>query len=108
MTPVRSDENRVYLSGRITEEPVLKYTTKSKTPVLRITLAVNSYIKDTKETLFIPLVIWSDLAIECSSTLKRGTSVKVEGRLVARKWDDLEGKTHKIVEVAVSKIEIIV
>jgi len=102
-----SDENRVILSGRLTENPVLRYTQKS-VPVCRFNLAVNFYSRGTKETLFIPIVSWSELALECSSTLKKGSPVKIEGKLVSRQWEDSDGKTHKAIEVFAHKIELVI
>ncbi len=107
MTPQRSDENRVYLSGRLAEDPVLRYIPATKTPVLRTTLAINIYVKDKQETMFIPIVMLSDLAEESYPLLKKGTPIKIEGRLSTRQWEDTEGKTHKVVEVIVSKLELI-
>jgi single-strand DNA-binding protein len=102
-----NDENRVILSGRLTENPVLRYTQKS-VPVCRFNLAVNSYNKGVKETLFIPIVSWSELALETSSTLQKGSPIKIEGKLVERQWEDSEGKKHKTIEVVANKIELIV
>ncbi|MFQ3674921.1 MAG: single-stranded DNA-binding protein [Endomicrobiia bacterium] len=102
-----SDENRVILSGRLTENPVLRYTQKS-VPVCRFNLAINSYTKGIKEALFIPIVSWSELALECSSTLQKGSSVKIEGKLVGRQWEDSEGKSHKTIEVVANKIELVI
>jgi single-strand DNA-binding protein len=101
-----NDENRVILSGRLTENPVLRYTPKS-VPVCRFNLAVNSFIKGVKETLFIPIVSWSELALECNEKLRKGTPVKIEGRLISRQWEDLEGKNRKTIEVVANKIELV-
>lgn len=98
------DENRVFLAGRLTEDTSLKYT-KTKVPVLRFTLAVNSYIKEKKETLFIPVVVYGELALEISSFVKRGTPVRVEGRLVNRVVKIGE-EEHKFIEVVANKVEI--
>ncbi|MCS7231412.1 MAG: single-stranded DNA-binding protein [Elusimicrobiota bacterium] len=98
------DENRVYLSGRLTQDTSLKYT-KTKIPVLRFTLAVNTYVKDKKETLFIPIVVYGDLALEIASFVKQGTPVKIEGRLVNRVIE-IDGEKHKFIEVIAHKVEI--
>jgi len=99
------DENKVVLSGRLTRDPVLKYTL-SKTPVLRFTLAVNTFHKDKKETLYISIVAYGDLALEVSSLIKKGTPVRVEGRLVNRKIKISEEEEHKLIEVMANKIEV--
>ncbi len=99
------DENKVVLSGRLVQDPVLKYTL-SKTPVLRFTLAVNTFYKDKKETLYIPVVAYSELALEVSSLIKKGTRIRVEGRLVNRKIKFSNEEEHKLVEVVANKIEV--
>lgn len=100
------DENRVYLTGRLTQDPILRYT-KTKLPVLRFTLAVNYFLKeDLKETLFIPVVVVGELALEVSSFLKKATPVKIEGRLRNRVVKLSDEEEHKVVEVFANKIEI--
>lgn len=99
------DENKVILGGRLTRDATLKYTI-SKTPILRFTLAVNSYIKDKKETLYIQIVAFGDLALEVSSLIKQGTPVRVEGRLVNREVKLSEEEKYKTVEVIANKIEV--
>ncbi len=99
------DENRVYFSGRLTQDPVLRYT-KTKIPVLRFTLAVNYYIKENKETLFIPVVVTSDLALELHSLLKKGSAVKIEGKLISRVIQMSPQEEHKVFEVLANKVEI--
>ncbi len=98
------DENHVIFSGRLTQDPIIRYT-KSKTPVVRFTLAVNYFIKEQKETLFIPIVAFGDLALEISSLLKKGMPVKVEGKLISRKFETSE-EEKKFFEVYVNKVEI--
>ncbi len=98
------DENKVVLSGRLVQDALLKYTL-DKMPVLRFTLAVNTYYKDKKETLYIPVVCFGELALEVSSLVKKGVNVKVEGRLANRKIKFSEGE-HKVIEVVANKIEV--
>ncbi len=102
-----SDENKVILSGRLTENPVLRYTQKS-VPICRFNLAVNMYNRGEKETLFLPIVVWSELGLECSTALQKGSAVKVEGKLVNRQWEDSEGRKHKTIEVVANKVELII
>lgn len=99
------DENKVILSGRLTKDAVLRYTLNN-CAVVRFTLAVNSFIKEKKETLFIPVVVYGDLALEISSMIKQGTPVKVEGRLVNRVVKLSDQEEHKFIEVVAHKVEI--
>lgn len=100
------DENKVILAGRLAKDAVLKYTSSSMTPVVRFTLAVNTYVKDKKETLFIPIVAYGELALEISSLIKQGTPVKVEGRLNSRVVKFSDEEEYKIFEVVANKIEV--
>lgn len=100
------DENKVILAGRLTKDAVLKYTTSSMTPVVRFTIAVNTYVKDKKETLFIPIVAYGDLALEISSLIKQGTPVRVEGRLNSRVVKFSDEEEYKVFEVIANKIEV--
>lgn len=107
MTNVKfQDENKVILAGRLAKDAVLKYTSSSMTPVVRFTLAVNTYVKDKKETLFIPIVAYGELALEISSLIKQGTPVKVEGRLNSRVVKFSDEEEYKIFEVVANKIEV--
>lgn len=99
------DENKVILAGRLVRDAVLKYTI-TKLPVLRFTLAVNTYIKDKKETLFIPVVVYGELALEISSLIKQGTAVRIEGRLANRVIKFSETEEYKSIEVVAHKVEI--
>ncbi len=99
------DENKVILAGRLTKDAVLRYTLNNLA-VVRFTIAVNTIVKDKKETLFIPVVAYGDLALEVSSLIKQGTPVRVEGRLVNRVVKFSEEEEHKFVEVVAHKIEI--
>lgn len=100
------DENKVILAGRLAKDAILRYTSSSVTPVLRFTLAVNTYLKDKKETLFIPVVVYGDLALEISSLIKQGTPVKVEGRLNSRVVKFSDEEEYKVFEVIANKVEV--
>ncbi len=105
MTEKFLDENKVILAGRLTQDATLKYTL-SKLPVLKFTLAVNTYIKEKKETLYIEIVAFGNLALEVSSLVKRGVPVKVEGRLVSQEVKLSEKERYKRVRVIANKIEV--
>lgn len=105
MTERFLDENKVILAGRLTRDATLKYTL-SKLPVLKFTLAVNTYVREKKETLYIEVVAFGDLALEISSLVKQGTPVKVEGRLVNREVKLSEEERYKTVRVIANKIEV--
>mgnify|MGYP000129696717 CR=1 FL=1 len=104
-----SDENRVILSGRLCDAPELKITPKRRVPVCRFTLAVHRVGRDnTEETMFVPIVAWSELAQNCAAGLQKGSPILLEGRLSMREWMDADGNKRRVYEVVAHKVEMVV
>jgi len=100
--------NKSILSGRIGNEPELKYTPKG-TAVLKLTLAVDKSYKDTNdqwvnETSWLDCVAWAKTAEFAAKQIHKGSPVIVEGRIDARTWE-AEGKKGKTVEIIVESIQ---
>ncbi|OGS20405.1 MAG: hypothetical protein A2252_10220 [Elusimicrobia bacterium RIFOXYA2_FULL_39_19] len=105
------EQNNVTLIGRLTADPVLRYTQKGQ-GVCRFDIAVNRSYRDTggewqKEVNFIPIVVWRDSALRCNERLKKGSPVFVTGRLRNRSWEDKQGQKHSSLEVEVQKIQFL-
>ncbi|MGB6528491.1 MAG: single-stranded DNA-binding protein [Candidatus Nitrosopolaris sp.] len=77
--------NRVIVTGRLTRDIELKEL-KEDMKVAKFTLALDIYSKKEKETLFIDINIWNNLALRCAAVLKKGSHVLVEGKLKMEKW----------------------
>ena len=87
--------NRIILIGRLTRDPELRYT-PAGVAVTQFTLAVdrpfsNSQTRE-RETDFINIVTWRQLAETCANYLRKGRLTAVESRLQVRNYDNNEGK----------------
>lgn len=87
--------------GRLTKDPELRYTTKSKTAVAAFTLAVNRRFaqEGQPQADFINIIAWGKTAEFVAKYFIKGQQVSVVGRIQTRTWDDNEGKRHYITEV---------
>ena len=84
--------NKVFLMGRLTRDPELRYTA-SQTAVTELSMAINrSYTtregETREETVFIDVTVWDRQAETCCQYLKKGRSLHVEGSLRLDSWDD--------------------
>lgn len=101
--------NRVFLVGNLTKDPELRYTPQG-TSVSTIRIAVNTPFKNRegqmqKDTCFINVVVWGQLAEVCNQYLQKGRQVFVEGRLQSRTWQNNEGKSRSVVEVRATRVQ---
>ncbi len=107
-----SDINRVILSGRLTDDPEMRYTPTGR-PVTHFTLAVNRVWKnpDTgqaeEEVNFIPIVVWGKQAETCANYLRKGRLVAVDGRLRARSFQTQNGDRRKVTEVIAQAVHFL-
>ncbi len=84
------DQNRVFVTGFITEQPELRTTALKGKSVCNPTIRIN----DRKKTPdgwqpyveFVPVVAFGNLA-EFISTLQKGTRVRIEGKLQANQFE---------------------
>ena len=103
--------NKVFISGRITQDIDLKYSPKG-TPVVRFTIASDRSYKDDsgvfqQSTSFLEVVAWSKLAESLSSQAQKGSALLVEGRLDARTYTDSNNVNRKIVEIVADHVHFL-
>ena len=101
--------NRVFLVGNLTKDPELRYTPQG-TAVTTLRVADNSPYKDKsgqlqRDTCFINVVAWGQIAEVCNQYLQKGRQVFVEGRLQSRTWQNSEGKNRSVIEVRASRVQ---
>jgi len=101
--------NKVLLVGNLTKDPELRYTSQG-TAVTTLRIAVNTSFKDKngeakKDTCFVNVVAWGQLAEICNQYLEKGRSIFVEGRLISRSWQNSEGKSRNIIEVRANSVQ---
>ena len=106
-----ADLNRVFLIGRLTRDPELRYT-QNGSPVTNFDLAINRAYTDTsgerKEvTDFIRVVTWRRQAETCSQYLNKGSLVFVEGRIGSRSWETQDGQKRHTTEVTAQRVQFL-
>ena len=98
--------NKVELIGRLTNDPVLRYTTQN-TPVASYSIAVNTGYGEKQETLFINVATWGKSAEFISQYIKKGQTVAITGRLKNNSYEDKEGHKHNSIVVVTEEIEAV-
>ena len=103
--------NSVVLSGRLTQDPELRFTPSGK-PVSRLRLAVSRPFRNQsgewqEDTLFIDVNVWGDQAERRSQRLAKGSGVIVEGWLRSRSWESETGGRRSVVEVTARRVHFL-
>jgi single-strand DNA-binding protein len=101
--------NRVFLIGRLTRDPELRYVPSGQ-PVANFTLAVDRSFKNgqgERETDFVSIVAWRKSAELVTQHLSKGRLVAVEGRLQIRSYETLDGSRRKVAEVVADRIQFL-
>lgn len=88
--------NRVYLAGNLTRDPVMRKTAGGLA-VADLSVAANEERVDkagkkVKQTCFVDAAVWGKLAESCSTNLKKGAPVLLEGKLQFQQWESKEGQ----------------
>lgn len=87
--------NSITISGNVTADPELRFTSGGKT-VAHFTVADTPRYQDSSgqwrdgETLFQRVEVWGDLAENAAETLVKGAGVIVTGRVMAKSYEDRE------------------
>lgn len=99
--------NKVFIMGRLTRDPVLRYT-KSAVAVASFTLAVDRQFKDKdsgeRATDFIDVVAWRQTGEFVHRYFEKGRMAVVEGRLEIREWEDKDGNKRRTAEIVADNI----
>lgn len=101
--------NKVFLIGRLTRNPELRYT-ESNIPVAMFTLAINRSFTNNdgdREADFINIVVWNKKAENVSKYLSKGSRVAIDGRIQTRSYDGDDGKKRYITEVVANQVEFL-
>ncbi|HPE15193.1 MAG TPA: single-stranded DNA-binding protein [Bacilli bacterium] len=101
--------NKVFLIGRLTKDPELRYT-GSNIAVATFSIAVNRTFTNQageKEADFINIVVWRKQAENVKNYLSQGSQVAIDGRIQTRTYDDQEGKKRYVTEVVADNVEFL-
>lgn len=101
--------NKVFLIGRLTKDPELRYT-GSNIAVATFTVAVNKPFANQngeREADFINIVVWRKQAENVKNYLSQGSQVAIDGRIQTRSYDDQEGKKRYVTEVVADNVQFL-
>ena len=101
--------NKAILIGNLTKDPELT-TTNNGVSVCRFTLAVSRRFANAegeRETDFINIVVWRNLADNCHKFLKKGSKAAVVGNIQSRSYDANDGTKRYITEIVAEEVEFI-
>ena len=101
--------NNVTLTGRLTKDMELKYTT-SGTAVASATVAVERSFTDgngERGSDFINFVIWRKAAENLAKMTAKGSLIGLEGRLQTRSYDNQQGQKVFVTEVVVNNFSLL-
>ncbi len=101
-----SNLNQVTLIGRVVAPPELRYTPTGKA-VANFDIAVDRRkTGSTKETDFIPVVVWEKLAEICNEYLTKGKLLCVVGQLRTRTYEK-DGQKRKAFEILCNEMQML-
>jgi single-strand DNA-binding protein len=107
-----ADLNKVFLMGRLTFDPELRYTPSgSAVTDLRMATSRTWTGKDgdrKEETLFIDVTVWDRQAENCCQYLRKGSAVHIEGSLKMDTWDDkTTGEKRSKIRVQAERVQFL-
>ena len=99
--------NLVVLTGRLTADPELKYTSNN-IPVTSFSIAVDRRVRagEEKQADFINIVAWRQTAEFVTKYFKKGSMIGIEGSIQTRKYADKDtGKNRTVFEVVANNVQ---
>lgn len=100
--------NLTVLTGRLTADPELKYTSNN-IPVTSFSIAVSRRYKQGEEQQadFINIVAWRQNAEFVSKYFQKGSAIGIEGSIQTQKYTDKDGKNRTKFEVLANNVHFI-
>lgn len=102
--------NLVLLSGRLTKDPEVRYTTGTQMAVAVFTLAIDrgkDKNGDDRGADFIPIKVFGKQAENCERYLAKGCRVAVQGKIQTGSYEDKNGQKVFTTDVIAQRVEFI-
>ena len=99
-----SDINCVTLTGRLGQDPEMRYTPAGKATA-SVSLAVSGFSRD--KTDWIRIQCWEKTAEILNQYCKKGDQIGVTGRLSVRTYEAQDGSKRTVTEVVVSSLTLL-
>ena len=100
--------NKVFLIGRLTRDPELRYT-DSNVPVATFSIAVNRNFTNQageREADFINIIVWRKQAENVKNYIKKGSQVAIDGRIQTRNYEK-DGQRRYVTEVVADNVQFL-
>ena len=101
--------NRTVLTGRLTDDPELRYTNQG-TAVVTFRLAVTRQFRNqdgSRDADFINCVVWRKSAENFANFTHKGSLVGIDGRLSTRNYENKQGQKVYVTEVTVENFALL-
>ena len=101
--------NLVFLIGRLTRDPEVRYTSSTQTAVCQFTLAIDRPVKAgaEKQTDFPRVTCFGKQAENCEKFLSKGKLCGVQGRLQTGSYTDKNGNPVYTTDVIADRVEFL-
>lgn len=98
--------NNVFLVGRLTRDPELRFTPGKGTAITRFCLAVDRYVKDKEnEADFINCVAFGKRAETISTYCVKGSKIAISGNIKTSSYEANDGSKRYSTDVLVEQME---
>lgn len=97
------DMNSVNLTGRLVDDPTLRFTNDGKA-VANLRVAINGR-NDRVE--FIDITVWGKAAEAVAEHKGKGDQIAVTGRLTSSDWTDSDGQRHFRTSVTADEVNFL-
>ncbi|MDP8217923.1 MAG: single-stranded DNA-binding protein [Candidatus Theseobacter exili] len=106
-----ADLNRVFLAGRLTRDPELRYTSGGQA-VADLGLAIGrNYVTKSgerrEEVTYVDIVVWGRQAETSGEYLSKGSPILIEGRLHLDIWETKEGEKRSRMRVHAMRVQFL-
>ena len=97
--------NTIVVSGRLTADPELRYTTNG-TAVASGNIAVTDGYGDSEKSYFFNYEAWRHNAEYIAKYAKKGTPVTIAGKLTQQTWQATDGSNRSKVVISINDIQL--
>eukprot|EP00873_Tetraselmis_striata_P036912 jgi/Tetstr1/457176/TSEL_043826.t2 len=95
--------NTIYLLGRTGQDFELKYLENGNI-LGRVSVAIN---EPNGQTMWVNLEVWGPLAEVAASTVSKGRTIAIQGRMKIRNWVTKDGQKRTSTSVAVNQMKLV-
>jgi single-strand DNA-binding protein len=106
-----SQDNQITLRGYVTAEPKFRQTVATATPVaeIRVGCTPRRLNRETGEwqdapTSYYTVKCWRRLAVNASSSLRKGDMVVIRGRFYVNEWIDSQQRPRSVLEIEADSV----